>query len=74
MYERPRRPWTIDGVFLSNIAVSETTTASQASKRLCPSMNGSRFGEPISSSPSIRNLTFTGQAPPVFKYASNALT
>ena len=31
-----------------------------------------RFGEPISSSPSIRNFTFTGNRPTVFSHASTA--
>ena len=48
------------GTSLATMEVSETSTVSQASIFLYFRIKGSKFAEPTSSSPSIRNLTLQG--------------
>ena len=57
---------------MANIAVSETITASQASFFRFPAMKPTRCGEPISSSPSMRNFTLTGQLGEIMQESAQA--
>ena len=59
MYTRPRSIVVIAGVFTSHMPVSLTIATSASSSLRCDSMNGSRLGLPLSSSPS--SITVTGQ-------------
>jgi len=56
----------------AKIVVSEMTTTSQASRSRSRVRNASKFGELISSSPSITTLTLIGSEPRVRRCASSA--
>ena len=58
----------------ANSDVSLTRTTSAARSSLWASMNGARWTEPLSSSPSIIILMLTGRSAPPWRYASSALT
>ena len=62
------------GSSMLRMEVSLITHTSARSSSRCSSMKGVRLGDETSSSPSIRNLTLTGAAPPVWRYDSSALT
>ena len=62
------------GVFGSHMPVSQTSAKSAFSSSLIASMNGTKFFEPTSSSPSIRIVTSTGSDPVTFFQARQAST
>ena len=55
----PRMPVTVDGMSGASTPVSVMTTTSQSSRSRRSASRASKFGEPDSSSPSMRNLRFT---------------
>jgi hypothetical protein len=57
----------------SNIGESEMTTTSAARSVLCARTKSSRWTLPTSSSPSMKNLMFSGRWPAFFMCASTAL-
>src|SRR4030095_347927 len=59
----PRMAVTSDGTSSATIPVSETRMRSQARRSACSPRKASIVGEPDSSSPSTKNLTFTGRRP-----------
>ena len=56
----PRMPVTVLGVSGASMPVSVTTTTSQSRRSRRSASRSSKFGEPDSSSPSIRNFRVTG--------------
>jgi hypothetical protein len=64
----------IAGRSAARIPVSETTATSDCKARRFRRRNDSRFGLPISSSPSNRHRTLTEEVPTGWRYAPIAVT
>ena len=60
----------MEGTPRSNIGVSEIRTTSDLSRSLLAATKRSKFSLPTSSSPSMRNFTFTGRRPVCLRCAS----
>ena len=69
----PRSPTHNVGRSGANISVSQITAASAFSRAGFEATYRSTCSPPVSSSPSIRNFTFTGSRPEVFSIPSTAL-
>ncbi len=71
-YIKPRSEVVMAGVFGSHMPVSQTRAKSAFNSSLIASINGTKFFEPTSSSPSIRIVTSTGSDPVTFFQARQA--
>ena len=59
---KPLNLVTIEGTLLSNKPVSHIRTMSEDISFLCFFINGTKFGDPLSSSPSKKKVTLKGSA------------